>query len=129
MNVMMLVMEKLPCVGVAYSLTYPHQVSNTLRGSFTEGKGPPLRVGVRNTGKVTEADPNALVEHTPMGYTQDMPLFEYACANCGRTDEHLVHVPAPERIPCSVCGAAARRLIPLLASSSGECSPAVSGGT
>jgi putative FmdB family regulatory protein len=58
-----------------------------------------------------------------------MPLFEYACVECGRTDERLLRVPAPERVPCSACGAEARRLVPLLARSGGECSPAVSGST
>jgi len=58
-----------------------------------------------------------------------MPLFEYACAACGHADEHLVHAPAPERVRCGACGAEARRLMPLLARTTGECAPTSSGST
>jgi len=57
-----------------------------------------------------------------------MPLFEYACRECGRTDEHLVRTPAPDGVPCSVCGAEAHRVVPLLARSSGNCAPTSSSG-
>jgi putative FmdB family regulatory protein len=58
-----------------------------------------------------------------------MPLFEYVCAACGLSAEHLVRAPAPERVRCTVCGAEATRQVPLLARSVADCGPATSGGT
>ena len=58
-----------------------------------------------------------------------MPLFEYICTQCGRADEHLVRVPAPERVSCGACGADATRQVALPARSVSDCGPASSGAT
>jgi len=53
-----------------------------------------------------------------------MPIFDYCCPCCGRTDERLVRPPVPDALPCPDCGADARRLVALPARAGAECGTA-----
>ncbi len=71
---------------------------------------------------------DSIALYTPLGYIQDMPLFEYRCPTCGSVDERLVRTPAPEAVACRECGAEASRLIPLVASGARDCGTGLGGG-
>jgi putative FmdB family regulatory protein len=46
-----------------------------------------------------------------------MPIYEYACASCGRTFEKIQRIPE-EGFPCPSCGAQAVRTVSLTSAGS-----------
>jgi putative FmdB family regulatory protein len=40
-----------------------------------------------------------------------MPIYEYECTVCGRTQEHLLDFDHKEKVRCGFCGQIARRII------------------
>lgn len=62
-----------------------------------------------------------------MGYTADVPIYDYRCTSCGAPFDRLVPIGSDRRPECPVCGSPeTERLISLVAPG-GACGPAAYG--